>query len=49
MYFRLTSLYAGVVLELVAGGTLALQLSTGHGYSRSAVGADAGVPVAGLG
>lgn len=35
-------------MELVAGGTLALQLSVGHGYSRGTVRADAGVPVAGL-
>lgn len=42
------TLDAGVVLELVAHGTLALQLSVGHGYGRGAVWADAGVSVAGL-
>lgn len=45
---RLTSLDAGGVVELVAGGTLALQLSIGHGNSRGTVRADAGVSVAGL-
>ena len=48
MYFRLTSLDTSVVLELVSGGTLALQLSVGHGYSRGAVWANAGVPVSRL-
>lgn len=44
----LTSLDAGVVLELVARGTLALQLSVGHGNGWGAVRADTGVSVAGL-
>lgn len=35
-------------MELVAGGTLALQFSVGHSYSWGTVGADAGVSVAGL-
>lgn len=46
--FHLTGLDAGVVLELVSGGTLALQLSIGHGYSRGAVWANTGVPVSRL-
>lgn len=45
---RLTGLDAAVVLELVAGGTLALQLPIGHGYNRGTVWADTGVSVAGL-
>lgn len=48
MVLCLTSLDACVVLELVADGTLALQLSVGHGYSRGTVWADTGVSVAGL-
>ena len=35
-------------MELVAGGTLTLKLSIGHGDSRGTVRADAGVSVAGL-
>lgn len=45
---RLTGLDAAVVLELVASGTLALQLPVGHGYNRGTVWADTGVSVAGL-
>ena len=48
MCFCLTSFDAGVVLELIAGWTLALQLSVGRGYSRGTVWADTGVSVAGL-
>lgn len=44
----LTCLDAGGVLELVASGTLALQLPVGHGYSWGTVWADTGVLVAGL-
>lgn len=44
----LTSLDAGVVPELVAAGTLALQVSVGQGCGRGAVRADAGVPLVGL-
>lgn len=47
-FVPLTGLDAGVVLELVARRTLALQLSVGHGYCGGAVRADTGVPVAGL-
>lgn len=44
----LTRFDTGVVLELVAGGTLTLQLSVGHGYSWGTVWANTGVSVAGL-
>lgn len=44
----ITCLDTGVVLELVASGTLALQLTTGHGYSWSTFGADTSVSVARL-
>lgn len=46
--YVLTGLDAGVVLELVAGGTLALQLSVGHGYGRGAIWTHTGVSVSGL-
>lgn len=36
-------------MKLVTCGTLALQLSVGHGYSWSAIWANTGVSVAGLG
>ena len=45
----LTCLDAGAVVELVAGGTLALELSVGSGGGGRAVGADTGVAVPGLG
>ena len=44
----LTRLDAGVVFQQVSGGTLALHLSVRHGDGGGSVGADAGVPMAGL-
>lgn len=48
MCLCLTRLDAGGVLELVASGTLALQLPVGHGYGWGTVRADTGVSEAGL-
>lgn len=44
----LTSLDASVVLELVAAGTLALEVTVGHSCDRGAIWAEAGVSLARL-